>query len=115
VSYFVGGDAIDTQPQALLTGDRNICALGALTSMFKGSGNGLTTGSTGPGLQANSVPVTTTGLANWSYTSGDLHLAEGNVGLADGSAQQETPATLVTALEQATNSVGTALWYNFPQ
>jgi len=115
VSYFVGGDAIDTQPQALLTGDRNICALGALTSMFKGSGNGLTTGSTGPNLQANSVPVATTGLANWSYTSGDLHLAEGNVGLADGSAQQETPATLVTALEQATNSVGTALWYNFPQ
>jgi prepilin-type N-terminal cleavage/methylation domain-containing protein len=116
VSYFVGGDAIDTQPQALLTGDRNICALGNLTAMFKGSGNGLT-GNTGPyTIQANAVPVGTTAFGNWSYTSGDLHLAEGNVGLADGSAQQETPATLITALEQATNSMGTTtVWYNFPQ
>jgi prepilin-type N-terminal cleavage/methylation domain-containing protein len=115
VSYFVGGDAIDTQPQALLTGDRNICGITALTSMFKGSGNGTSVGSTGDGIQANSVAVVP-GFGNWSYTSGDLHLAEGNVGLADGSAQQETPATLVTALEQATNSMGIAtVWYNFPQ
>ena len=117
VSYFVGGDAIDTQPQALLTGDRNFSANNNnnTAAMFKGSGNGLVVGSTGPGLQANSVPVVP-GFGNWTYTPGDLHLAEGNVGLADGSAQQETPATLVTALEQATNSMGTAtVWYNFPQ
>jgi prepilin-type N-terminal cleavage/methylation domain-containing protein len=116
VSYFVGGDAIDTQPQALLTGDRNICNLNNLTQMFKGSGNGISGGSTGYTIQPNATPASGIAFGNWSYTSGDLHLGEGNVGLADGSAQQETPATLVQALEQATNSMGNAgVWYNFPQ
>ena len=60
--------------------------------------------------------MTAVGYANWSYTQGDLHLAEGNVGLADGSSQQETPSTLVSALEQATNSMGNPnVFYNFPQ
>jgi prepilin-type N-terminal cleavage/methylation domain-containing protein len=107
LSYFVGGDAIDTQPQALLTGDRNLCNSAAITTMFKGGGNIIATGN------GSMVGVA---YANWSYTSGDLHLAEGNVGLADGSAQQETPATLISALEQATNSMGNAgVYYNFPQ
>jgi len=107
VSYFVGGDALDTQPQALLTGDRNICASATPTVMFLGGGN--VTG-TGNGT------MKAVGYANWSYTQGDLHLAEGNVGLADGSSQQETPSTLVSALEQATNSMGNPnVFYNFPQ
>ncbi len=116
VSYFVGGDAIDTQPQALLTGDRNICQVTALTAMFKGSCDGAAGGSTGYNIQPGAVSGSGVLFGNWSYTSGDLHLGEGNVGLADGSAQQETPATLVQALEQATNSMGSAtVWYNFPQ
>jgi hypothetical protein len=107
VSYFVGGDAIDTQPQALLTGDRNLCNSATPTVMFTKGGNVVGTG-TGS--------FTTVLYNNWSYTSGDLHLGEGNVGLADGSSQQETPGTLVSALEQATNSMGnTAVFYNFPQ
>jgi prepilin-type N-terminal cleavage/methylation domain-containing protein len=106
LSYFVGGDAIDTQPQALLTGDRNLCNNAKITTMFTGGGN----------INAGGGTMVNVTYANWSYTSGDLHLAEGNVGLADGSAQQETPATLISALEQATNSMGNAnVYYNFPQ
>ena len=115
-SYFVGGDALDTQPQALLTGDRNICNTANLTQMFSGSCNGVAGGSsTGYGLP-NTVTGSGVPFGNWSYTQGDLHLGEGNVGLADGSSQQETPTSLASALIQATNSMGnTAIWYNFPQ
>jgi prepilin-type N-terminal cleavage/methylation domain-containing protein len=119
-SYFVGGDALDIQPQALLTGDRNICNNNNLNAMFKGACSGGATGNGGtPGtytLQANAVSGVGVPFGVWSYTQGDLHLAEGNVGLADGSAQQETPATLQSALVQATNSMGNAVtYYNFPQ
>ncbi|HLX96437.1 MAG TPA: prepilin-type N-terminal cleavage/methylation domain-containing protein [Verrucomicrobiae bacterium] len=100
LSYFVCGDAIDTQPQLLLIGDRNISSTAAPTTMFTKGNNG------------NIFAA----FQNWTYTPGDLHLGEGNVGLADGSAQQETPANLVSALEQATNSFGnTIIYYNFPQ
>jgi prepilin-type N-terminal cleavage/methylation domain-containing protein len=114
-SYFVGGDALDTQPQALLTGDRNICGTANLTSMFSGSCNGGTGGSTGYSLP-NTVSGSGIAFGIWSYTQGDLHLGEGNVGLADGSSQQETPSSLQSALIQATNSMGNAnIYYNFPQ
>jgi prepilin-type N-terminal cleavage/methylation domain-containing protein len=104
VSYLVGGDAIDTQPETIVTADRNMCNNSTLTSMFTGAANGI---GGGPTTGAN-------GFQNWSWTSGDIHFGQGNVGLSDGSAEQETPSGLVTALEQATNSVGTtALWYNF--
>ncbi len=115
ISYFVGGDAIDTQPQSLLTGDRNICTTANLTQMLGGSGNGNVDGAAP--IQGTSVAVPTGySFPTWSYTQGDLHLGAGNVGIADGSAQQETPASLVSALEQATNSMGiVTMWYNFPQ
>jgi hypothetical protein len=95
VSYFVGGDALDTQPQALLTGDRNICSSLTPTVMFSKGGNILGVGN---------GTMTAVTYNNWSYTQGDLHLGEGNVGLADGSSQQETPATLVSAFKSARHS-----------
>ena len=115
-SYFVGGDALDTQPQALLTGDRNICSTANLTLMFSGSCNGVAGGGNPSGYGvANTTPGIGAAFGNWSYTQGDLHLGEGNVGLADGSSQQETPSSLASALIQATNSMGnTAIYYNFP-
>ena len=116
-SYFVGGDALDTQPQALLTGDRNICSTVNLTLMFSGSCNGVAGGGFASGYGvANTVTGSGVDFGKWSYTQGDLHLGEGNVGLADGSSQQETPSSLVSALIQATNSMGNAnIYYNFPQ
>jgi len=115
-SYFIGGDAIDTQPQTILIGDRNICDINNLTTMFSGGANGLVAGTTSGYGSTPAAVAATTGLQNWSFTSGDLHLNAGDIGLADGSAQQETPQTMQAALEQATNSVGSgSVYYNFPQ
>jgi prepilin-type N-terminal cleavage/methylation domain-containing protein len=112
ISYFIGGDAIDTQPQSILCGDRNIGTDGGNeanppTTMF-------TQGASGTGLGGGtgaSVPI-----GDWAWTSGDLHLKNGNITLGDGSVQQLSENGLVTALESATNSTAnTALLYNFPQ
>jgi hypothetical protein len=45
-----------------------------------------------------------------------MHLRVGNIGMADGSAQQVTIAGLQTALGAATNGAPTqSPYYNFPQ
>jgi len=108
LSYFVCGDAVDTSPQMILMGDRNIGTVG-------------TQGVPAPITNAL-VNATTTfkwppaaGLY-WAWTANDVHLKVGNIGMADGSAQQLTIVGLQTALVNATNDspVGTP-WYNFPQ
>jgi prepilin-type N-terminal cleavage/methylation domain-containing protein len=122
ISYFLGGDAIDTQPETILGGDRNIGTdQGSLNSLpvsfasspvetFSGWGNGVTGGGTYSGL-APSAP-----LADWAWTSGDMHLKNGNIILGDASVQMVSTIGLQTALENATNSAAnTTLSYNFPQ
>jgi prepilin-type N-terminal cleavage/methylation domain-containing protein len=118
ISYFLGGDAIDTQPQSILGGDRNIgnnlgSSANPPTAMFSGygTGNGGVSGGNSGGGVAPSVTI-----ANWSWTSGDLHLKNGNIMLGDGSVQQESVNGLITALQQATNSTANqSLSYDFPQ
>jgi prepilin-type N-terminal cleavage/methylation domain-containing protein len=100
LSYFVCGDAVETCPQMILTGDRNI---------------GIT-------ATANTVAVTTNSAGflwkqsdYWAWTV-DLHMKVGNIGMADGSAQQPTIIGLQTALLNATNDAPvTQPYYNFPQ
>jgi len=67
VSYFTGEKADETQPQKVLTGDRNIT----------GGGSG----------KVRTFDYTDTTGAGWSNT---VHVTQGNLGLADGSAQQVT-------------------------
>lgn len=85
LSYFVGLDATETNPQMLLTGDRNITnGLPPLHSVLK-------------------LPAAKA--AGWTET---LHGGVGNVGLADGSVQQLTTAMLRNILRNtgdATNRV----------
>ena len=93
VSYFVGVDADETQPQMLLTGDRNI-----------GPGS-LTVPATA--LYPNIVPMGTNGTATpsvASYSDGQ-HQRQGNVGLSDGSVQGFTTARLREALRNTGNPV----------
>jgi prepilin-type N-terminal cleavage/methylation domain-containing protein len=109
VSYFIGGDSIDTAPETILGGDRNIGNGGgngiAASTMFTGYGNGVV-GNGGANVQ----------IADWAWTSADLHERFGNIMLGDGSVQLESINGLVTALQNATNSSGNAgLYYNFPQ
>jgi hypothetical protein len=80
LSHFVGLDADEIQPQMFLSGDRNITTNGQVTS-------GILT------LTSNS-PV------GWAKA---IHLHYGNVGLADGSAQQVNNADLPVLFQQNTN------------
>jgi prepilin-type N-terminal cleavage/methylation domain-containing protein len=108
MSYFVCGDAQETYPQMILMGDRNI---------------GTTTTQNIPATTTNTIAATATFLwppatANnyWAWTAVDLHLRVGNLGMADGSAQQVTVAGLQTTLGTATNGASTTSpYYNFPQ
>jgi len=122
VSYFLGGDAVDTQPQSLLAGDRNIGNNGnagsssPATGMFylnsssNGPQGGGNTGATGSGkMTPISVPW-----GSWAWSANDIHLGAGNLLLGDGSAQQTTIADLQGDLLNATNSVSYNPYYDFP-
>jgi prepilin-type N-terminal cleavage/methylation domain-containing protein len=101
MSYFVGGDAADTAPAAVLIGDRNMANKTTPTVMY-------TTGSTGKPLPGNGTSV---------WTQNDLHLNVGNIGLADGSVQQTSAGALQTALLNGTNGLSTGVTgpqFNFP-
>jgi prepilin-type N-terminal cleavage/methylation domain-containing protein len=100
MSYFVCGDAQDTYPQMILDGDRNI---------------GTTTTFGIPCTYSNILGVQWLGQA-WAWTTPDMHLKQGNIGLADGHTDQDSIAQLQTAFNNATNSASTTQpWYNFPQ
>ena len=102
VSYFVGVDAVDTNPQMFLTGDHNMGADGNLTplqgfvtapSTYKtyfamSLGSNFTSATTGPG---------------WLDT---MHSKQGNVGLADGSVQQFSRSRLQEALRNTGDQGG---------
>jgi len=105
-SYFVSGDAADPYPQMILSGDRNIG-----TSTVLGSA----AGSISLPTTANSPSLWATGSPYWAWTSGDLHLKTGNLGLTDGSVQTTTIAAMQTAFSNATNGyTSTTIYYNFP-
>jgi prepilin-type processing-associated H-X9-DG protein len=81
VSYFVGLEATDVQPQMLMTGDRNVT-------------NGVAPVHSVLELRPE-IP------AGWTET---IHNGKGNVGLADGSVQQYTTVRLQSALQNTDNS-----------
>ena len=74
LSYFVSTNADETKPQTILSGDNNF------------TGGPTWTGTIGAGQ------------AGWDQR---VHNNAGNVGLADGSAQQCTPASLVKQIDAA--------------
>jgi len=106
ISFFVCGDATEDYPQMLITGDRNI---------------GTVTGGNVPATCSNITSSATTAkwtggtTTYWAWTAPEQHQKAGNIGLADGSAQQVTINGLQTALNNSTNgaSVGNPC-YNFP-
>ncbi|HEV2436096.1 MAG TPA: prepilin-type N-terminal cleavage/methylation domain-containing protein [Verrucomicrobiae bacterium] len=127
LSYFVCGDSIDTQPQSILAGDRNIGS----DSPNKGQNapgmynptptsppaaaasngpNGL--GVAGTGTGATSLKGLDWGW--WAWSANDIHLGAGNLLLGDGSAQQATISDLQNDLINATNGPTLYPFYNFP-
>ena len=113
LSYFSGADALDTQPQSILAGDRNIgnnnnggsSAPAGTMFVLKTATQGLGTGGSG-----------TTGVdwKNWAWSANDIHLGAGNILLGDGSAQQASISDLQTDLYNSTNGPTVYPFYNFP-
>jgi prepilin-type N-terminal cleavage/methylation domain-containing protein len=105
LSYFVDGDAADAYPQMILTGDRNMGVLAAVgtgpaASMLT-SGSLATAQKPNPGSEA-------------SWTAPDLHQKNGDIGLADGSAQQVSISLLQAAIQNGTNGPTATPAYNMP-
>ena len=93
ISYFVGKDATDANPQMLLVGDRNIVGQapgGNLPSPVPGGGFG-NVGAVALGTNFNANSQTPA----WTEK---IHRANGNVLMTDGSAQQLSSARLREAL-----------------
>ena len=124
-SYFVNGDALEADPQMIITGDRNI-----------GNKNGTsgnqaadfayiaTSGTPTTPAQAYAQVIgtaafpmataagTLAGAVAW--TKGEMHQKTGNIGLSDGSVQSVTCAGLHTQMLSSTNSTAVQNW-NFPR
>lgn len=94
ISYCVGVDAVDTQPNMLLSADRNIgdsTTTAPATTLYQGWHR----------LTTNPITVA------WSDR---IHQKNGNVGLADGSAQQFTRQALVQQLRTSGDSDNNVLF-----
>jgi prepilin-type N-terminal cleavage/methylation domain-containing protein/prepilin-type processing-associated H-X9-DG protein len=97
VSYFVGVDAVDTNPQMFLTGDHNL------------GSDGNTTPAVGfvKALPAQYSPDFKVSLGtNFAPNAGvgwldSMHSKQGNIGLADGSVQQFSRSRLQEALRNS--------------
>ena len=92
-SYFLGIEADETNPQTILSGDRNITDG---TASIKA-------GSTGTAPKVWSTTVLTPPNPLWED---DVHNRNGNIGLGDGSVQQLSTPGLVKQFQNAIDSVG---------
>jgi prepilin-type N-terminal cleavage/methylation domain-containing protein len=102
ISYFVNGDAVESDPQMVMTGDCNV---------------GAGTVSSGPASSRYTVATifnstVATSQTGWAWTGNDLHQKAGNIQLSDGSVQSATITGLKTYLVNGTNTVTTPV-YNF--
>jgi prepilin-type N-terminal cleavage/methylation domain-containing protein len=105
VSYFIGRDAQETNPQMLLSGDRNIgngAAGNSPNSAYGYSRDPAVNTGTIQGFATNAV--TTTAPA-WTDK---MHQKAGNVAMGDGSTQQYTAAKLREAIRQTGDTTTTA-------
>jgi prepilin-type N-terminal cleavage/methylation domain-containing protein/prepilin-type processing-associated H-X9-DG protein len=100
-SYFVGVDAVDTNPSMFLTGDHNLGSDGNLVPQ-----RGFVTApqSYYPSFAVSlGTNFTLNAGVGWLDT---IHSKQGNVGLADGSVQQFSRSSLQTALQNSGDTGG---------
>ena len=100
ISYFVGADATESNPQMFLTGDHNLGNGNPPTAMFNPAAT--------PGNAPSSCQVLTTNNLNVGYTD-SMHSKQGNVGLSDGSVQGFTRSRLQDALKNTGDAWNTAV------
>ena len=98
ISYFVGVDATETQPQMFLTGDHNLGgnANPPTVAYLAAPATGDSKISLGTNFTANMGPA-------WMD---NMHSKQGNVGMADGSVQGFNRARLQEALKNSSDTGG---------
>jgi prepilin-type N-terminal cleavage/methylation domain-containing protein len=100
VSYFVGADATEADPQSIISGDGNIGNAGnnaaAGASSYWASSTTITRQISSTAIGPNTY---------WGWTVNDLHQKTGNLLIADGSVQSLTESGLQIQLTNATNAV----------
>jgi len=92
ISYFIGLDSDETQPQSLLSGDRNIAWTGAIVPPR-------TSNAWSKAMVANLLTNHTS--SSGAYWTRDIHQSAGDVTMGDGSVQQYTTARLKEALRNS--------------
>jgi prepilin-type N-terminal cleavage/methylation domain-containing protein len=111
LSYFVEGNASDKFPKMMLVGDRNIGNLhnsaiiaggniGTVPADSMNMVNGPYANS--PTSGANPQPIIKA--LGWAWTDPDIHQDSGNLGMADGSAQQASLRGLANAINDTVNA-----------
>ena len=119
ISYFVSGDATETDPQAIMTGDENVGNAGTAaanspaTFRFGGTATTPTTTSAPFTETITALSVGTTTSA-YAWTQGDFHQKTGNLGIADGSVQSASVSGLHTYMSNSTNTVPVPATFNLP-
>jgi len=98
VSYFVGVDAQETQPQMLLSGDRNFTNNADRGTPITADGKAVANGGLYAILGTNHNPSASGRGAGYSP---DTHVKQGNICLGDGSVQQVTSTRLREYLRQS--------------
>jgi prepilin-type N-terminal cleavage/methylation domain-containing protein len=109
VSYFVGADATEADPQAIISGD---CNIGNDSSSTGSPNNNQRFATSSESSTTAPWEITSTAFSGgsgnnyyWSWTANDLHQKTGNLLIADGSVQSCTISSLHTYLNNATNTV----------
>jgi prepilin-type N-terminal cleavage/methylation domain-containing protein len=107
LSYFVEGNASDKFPQMILIGDRNI---GTVTVANWGTLPANSMNMVNGGFSETSIggmnPPVTAKPFGWAWTDLDIHQDAGDLGMADGSAQQSSLSGLMKAINDTVNARG---------
>jgi len=104
VSYFIGRDCDETQPQMFLSGDRNIYGPATAPTANSGYGNSPNTDPSAGALVALGTNIA--GNATTPGWTDKMHQQQGNVCMADGSVQQFSSSKLRDALRQTGDTTG---------
>jgi prepilin-type N-terminal cleavage/methylation domain-containing protein len=112
LSYFVSGNTSDKYPKMILLGDRNIgttTASGQPIPFGSPAGqmnmqNGAYSSGAIPGMSPQ--PHIMQNYPAWTWTDLDIHQDAGNLGMADGSAQQASLNAVEQALADTVNAWG---------
>ena len=108
ISYFINGDATESDPQAILSGDSNIGSAGTTTASTPATSPFTATAPSQTPTAVSAQPLSgaafSTASSYWSWTSG-YHQKAGNIGISDGSVQQVSVSGLHSALQNSTNTI----------